>query len=240
MVAYETPLVYLLQGKCCDCNCHGKTTLLFSAYPFLALPLLYSLRKPSLALSYSRPWWCADADAVTEMLCSAKNVIIVPGYGVAVAKAQYDIAEMVSALKENGVNVRFGIHPVAGRMPGQLNVLLAEAGVAPLVPSLGRNGADKPTPDPGTGTGTWQDTLASVWRELALRRGRRFEEVSVVANLSVGNALARLQSSSSQSGPPVEVCATGSLYLVGSALAAVGWSEEEAGGHLDYEKRVSI
>lgn len=70
-----------------------------------------------------------DADAVTEMLCSAKNVIIVPGYGVAVAKAQYDIAEMVSALKENGVNVRFGIHPVAGRMPGQLNVLLAEAGV---------------------------------------------------------------------------------------------------------------
>ena len=118
--------------------------------------------------------------------------------------------------------------------------LLAEAGVAPLVPSLGRNGADKPTPDPGTGTGTWQDTLASVWRELALRRGRRCEEVSVVANLSVGNALARLQSSSSQSGPPVEVCATGSLYLVGSALAAVGWSEEEAGGHLDYETRVSI
>ena len=70
-----------------------------------------------------------DADAVAEQLVSSKNVIIVPGYGVAVAKAQYDIAELTSILRENGVNVRFGIHPVAGRMPGQLNVLLAEAGV---------------------------------------------------------------------------------------------------------------
>ena len=70
-----------------------------------------------------------DADSVAEQLVSSKNVIIVPGYGVAVAKAQYDIAELTSILRENGVNVRFGIHPVAGRMPGQLNVLLAEAGV---------------------------------------------------------------------------------------------------------------
>jgi len=70
-----------------------------------------------------------DVDAVADMLVSAKNIIIVPGYGVAVAKAQYDIAELVATLKEHGVNVRFGIHPVAGRMPGQLNVLLAEAGV---------------------------------------------------------------------------------------------------------------
>ena len=70
-----------------------------------------------------------DADQVAELLVSSKNVIIVPGYGVAVAKAQYDIAELVSSLRENGINVRFGIHPVAGRMPGQLNVLLAEAGV---------------------------------------------------------------------------------------------------------------
>ena len=68
-------------------------------------------------------------EGVVEKLASANSIIIVPGYGLAVAKAQYSIAEMVKVLRENGKNVRFGIHPVAGRMPGQLNVLLAEAGV---------------------------------------------------------------------------------------------------------------
>jgi len=71
----------------------------------------------------------ADVDQVTDMICNAKNIIIVPGYGLCVAKAQYAIADMVKILNDNGVKVRFGIHPVAGRMPGQLNVLLAEAGV---------------------------------------------------------------------------------------------------------------
>ena len=70
-----------------------------------------------------------DVDSVVEMINAAKSVIIVPGYGVAVAKAQYDIAELVSVLKAKGINVRFGIHPVAGRMPGHMNVLLAEASV---------------------------------------------------------------------------------------------------------------
>lgn len=70
-----------------------------------------------------------NADGAVELMTSAKNVIITPGYGLAVAKAQYAIADMVKTLKDKGLNVRFGIHPVAGRMPGQLNVLLAEAGV---------------------------------------------------------------------------------------------------------------
>lgn len=70
-----------------------------------------------------------NAEGAVELLTNSKNVIITPGYGLAVAKAQYSIADMVKTLKERGLNVRFGIHPVAGRMPGQLNVLLAEAGV---------------------------------------------------------------------------------------------------------------
>lgn len=67
-----------------------------------------------------------NADSAVEMLTGSKNVIITPGYGLAVAKAQYAIADMVKELKERGLNVRFGIHPVAGRMPGQLNVLLGK------------------------------------------------------------------------------------------------------------------
>ena len=60
---------------------------------------------------------------------AADSVLIVPGYGLAVAKAQYVVAELVDELRKAGKKVGFGIHPVAGRMPGQLNVLLAEAGV---------------------------------------------------------------------------------------------------------------
>ena len=70
-----------------------------------------------------------DVETTVETLRSSKNVIIVPGYGLAVAGGQYAIADITKKLRADGVNVRFGIHPVAGRMPGQLNVLLAEAGV---------------------------------------------------------------------------------------------------------------
>ena len=69
------------------------------------------------------------AEGVAELLAAADSVIITPGYGMAVAQAQHGVAELTRKLRERGVNVRFGIHPVAGRLPGHMNVLLAEAKV---------------------------------------------------------------------------------------------------------------
>ncbi len=71
----------------------------------------------------------ATHEEVAEMLRESNSVVIVPGYGMAVAKAQYPIHELVQKLKADGKLVRFGIHPVAGRLPGHMNVLLAEASV---------------------------------------------------------------------------------------------------------------
>jgi len=70
-----------------------------------------------------------NVDETVEALANADSVILVVGYGMAVAKAQYAISEITATLRKKGINVRFAIHPVAGRMPGQCNVLLAEASV---------------------------------------------------------------------------------------------------------------
>ncbi|WP_217996796.1 Re/Si-specific NAD(P)(+) transhydrogenase subunit beta [Nocardioides jensenii] len=70
-----------------------------------------------------------NAEDVADLLTHAKSVIITPGYGMAVAQAQYGVAQLTSKLRDKGIEVRFGIHPVAGRLPGHMNVLLAEAKV---------------------------------------------------------------------------------------------------------------
>lgn len=71
----------------------------------------------------------ASAEDVAELLKNSTSVIITPGYGMAVAQAQYPVHDITAKLRARGINVRFGIHPVAGRLPGHMNVLLAEAKV---------------------------------------------------------------------------------------------------------------
>lgn len=79
-----------------------------------------------------------SVEDLADALLNSEKVILIVGYGMAVAKAQYALSSIVSSLRAKGITVRFAIHPVAGRMPGQCNVLLAEASVPYDIVQIGR------------------------------------------------------------------------------------------------------
>ena len=83
----------------------------------------------SAAAQEARPIHSASAEEAAGILAAANSVVIVPGYGMAVAQAQHKVRELFDVLSKRGIDVKFGIHPVAGRMPGHMNVLLAEADI---------------------------------------------------------------------------------------------------------------
>jgi NAD(P) transhydrogenase subunit beta len=97
----------------------------FSNVLFGAFGTIQATAKTSTA----RPVRSATAEEAAEILDAARSVVIIPGYGMAVAQAQHKLRELHDVLTRRGVDVRFAIHPVAGRMPGHMNVLLAEANV---------------------------------------------------------------------------------------------------------------
>jgi NAD(P) transhydrogenase subunit beta len=90
----------------------------------------------------------ASADDVAVMLAYAHKVVVVPGYGMAVAQAQHDVRQLADLLEARGVEVSYAIHPVAGRMPGHMNVLLAEANVPyPQLKEMGEANPEFPRTD---------------------------------------------------------------------------------------------
>ena len=104
----------------CKAMNRSFTNVLFGAFGQIQTPSAHAEMRPVRS---------ASAEEAAAILDSATSVIIVPGYGLAVAQAQHKIRELYDALMRRGVDVKFGIHPVAGRMPGHMNVLLAEADI---------------------------------------------------------------------------------------------------------------
>jgi NAD(P) transhydrogenase subunit beta len=111
---------FILSVIMCRAMNRSFTNVLFGAF---------GQAQMSAAAAEERPVRSASAEEASEMLESARMVIVVPGYGLAVAQAQHKLRELYDSLTRRGVDVRFAIHPVAGRMPGHMNVLLAEADI---------------------------------------------------------------------------------------------------------------
>jgi H+-translocating NAD(P) transhydrogenase subunit beta len=111
---------FILSIIMCRAMNRSFTNVLFGAFGQLQV---------SAAATSERPYRSASAEEAAQILDSARTVVVIPGYGMAVAQAQHKLREMFDILTKRGVNVEFAIHPVAGRMPGHMNVLLAEADV---------------------------------------------------------------------------------------------------------------
>src|SRR6266571_4795855 len=111
----------LLSIIMCRAMNRSFSNVLFGAFGQLQMPVAADVEE--------RPVGSATPDEAAELLDAARSVIIVPGYGMAVAQAQHKVHELSDVLGKRGIDVKFAIHPVAGRMPGHMNVLLAEANV---------------------------------------------------------------------------------------------------------------
>jgi NAD(P) transhydrogenase subunit beta len=118
--ALEGSSGFILSIIMCKAMNRSFTQVLFGAFGQV---------QTAAAKTEQRPVRSASAEEAADILGASRSVIVIPGYGMAVAQAQHKIRELFDSLSRRGVDVRFAIHPVAGRMPGHMNVLLAEANI---------------------------------------------------------------------------------------------------------------